>query len=302
MNRRVAYPFLTLSDAAVKVSAWEVSLDGVAWSEPGEFLADWDNASDIHLRRTLHVNAELAASDLGIPVDQLALAASVRIGTGQGRLSRLVLSRVRRELHADSPSWEFEHVTEGRSLSIFLDLRTELLLVRSPATFSPLSPRHPGDRLWSENTRIRLEGEEPRFPIESVNLAQMLGDGMAGAAPWYLHWSPRDWGRDFHGAVRLYLNERSSDILERIEGEDPATIQILLSDVMSQVCERFLADPEAESMMELAEPGSLGAQAAIWLRKAWPGKDADFIRSVLESRPGSFRATMLALAEPGDRQ
>lgn len=300
MNRRVAFPFLMLSESAVEASAWEISLDGVEWSGAGEFLPHWDSASDIRIRRTLHLNLELAASDLGIPVDRLAVAASVRIGTGQGRLPRQILSRTRRELRSGDTSWEFEQTIEGHQLSIILDLQTEFLLANAPAEVSALSPVHPGDRLWSENIRVRLEGEEPRFPIETVDLAQMLGGGITGAAPWHLHWSPGDWTRDFHGAVRLYMNAKSSEILQRIEDEDPATIQFLLGDVMSQICERFIADPEAETMMDAAEPGSLGAQAATWLRKAWPGKDASFVRSVLESRPGVFRSTMLALAEPGE--
>ncbi|EPX83033.1 hypothetical protein ruthe_02978 [Rubellimicrobium thermophilum DSM 16684] len=299
MNRRVAFPFLTLSDSAVEASAWEISLDGAEWSAAGEFLPHWDSASDIRVRRTLRLNLELAASDLGIPADRLAAVASVRIGTGQGRLPRQVLSRTRRELRSGDTSWEFEKTIEGRQLSMVLDLQTEFLLANAPSEASALSPVHPGDRLWSENIRVRLEGEEPRFPIETVDLAQMLGGGIAGAAPWHLHWSPGDWTRDFHGAVRLYLNAKSGETLQRIEDEDPVTIQFLLGDVMSQICERFLADPEAETMMDAAEPGSLGAQAATWLRKAWPGKDASFIRSVLESRPGAFRSTMLALAEPG---
>lgn len=299
MNRRVAFPFLTLSESAVEASAWEISLDGVEWSAAGEFLPHWDSASDIRIRRTMRLNLELAASDLGIPVDQLALAASVRIGTGQGRLPRLILSRTRRDLRSGDTSWEFEQIIEGHRLSMILDLQTEILLADVPAEFSALSPVHPGNRLWSENARVRLEGEEPRFPIETADLAQMLGGGIAGAAPWHLHWSPGDWTRDFHGAVRLYLNEKSGEVLQRIEDEDPATIQFLLADVMSQICERLLADPEFGTMMDAAEPGSLGAQAATWLRKAWPGKDASFMRSVLESRPGVFRSTMLALAEPG---
>ncbi|WEF23241.1 hypothetical protein [Paracoccus sp. S3-43] len=299
MNRRVAFPFLTLSESAVEASAWEISLDGVEWSAAGEFLPHWDSASDIRIRRTMRLNLELAASDLGIPVDRLALSASVRIGTGQGRLPRLILSRTRRDLRSGDTSWEFEQIIEGHRLSMILDLQTEILLADVPAEFSALSPVHPGNRLWSENARVRLEGEEPRFPIETADLAQMLGGGIAGAAPWHLHWSPGDWTRDFHGAVRLYLNEKSGEVLQRIEDEDPATIQFLLADIMSQICERLLADPEAGTMMDAAEPGSLGAQAATWLRKAWPGKDASFIRSVLESRPGVFRSTMLALAEPG---
>lgn len=299
MNRRVAFPFLTLSGSAVDASAWEISLDGSEWSAAGEFLPHWDSSSDIRIRRTLRLNLELAASDLGIPVDQLALSGSVRIGTGQGRLPRLILSRTRREFRPGDTSWEFERTIEGNALSMILDLQTEILLANAPTESSALSPVHPGDRLWSDNARVRLEGEEPRFPIETADLAQMLGGGIAGAAPWHLHWSPGDWTRDFHGAVRLYLNEKSGEVLRRIEDEDPATIQFLLADVMSQICERFLADPEAATMMHAAEPGSLGAQAATWLRKAWPGKEASFIRSVLESRPGVFRSTMLALAQPG---
>lgn len=299
MNRRLAFPFLTLSDAAVEASVWEVSLDGVEWSEAGEFLPHWDSASDIRARRTLRLCTETAASDLGIPVGDLVLAASVRIGTGQGRLPRLILDRVRNDLCPDNPVSCFEHIIEGHRLSILLDLQTEILLATRPTAPSPLSPLHPADRIWSDNIRIRLEGEEPRFPIEAVDLTQMLGDVVAGAAPWHLHWSPRDWGRDFHGAVRLYLNEKAGDILERIEKEDPVTLQFLLGDVMSQICEHFLADPEADALLEAAEPNSLGAQAAKWLRKAWPGKDASFIRSILENRPGVFRSSIVALAEQG---
>lgn len=302
MNRRVAFPFLTLSEPAVGASAWETSLDGVEWSVAGEFLPHWDCATDIRVRRTIRLDFGVAASHLGIPDDQLALAASVRIGTGQGRLPRLILSRMRRELRVEDECWEFEQTIDGRQLSMILDLQTEILLADVPAGSSALSPVHPGDRVWSENFRIRIEGEEPRFPIETTDHAQMLGGGVAGAAPWHLHWSPGDWTRDFHGAVRLYLNTGSDEIFRRIEEEDPATIQFLLGDVMSQICERFLADPEAATMMDAAEPGSLGAQAATWLRKAWPGKDATFIRSVLESRPGLFRSTMLALAEPREGQ
>ena len=88
----------------------------------GEFLPNWDSASGIRLRRAMRLNPELAASDPGIPVDQLAVAASVRIGTGQGRLPRLILSRTLRELRAENPSWEFDETIEGHHLSMLLDL------------------------------------------------------------------------------------------------------------------------------------------------------------------------------------
>lgn len=299
MNRRVAFPFLTLSDTAVECSPWEISLDGIEWSEAGEFLSDWDASCDIRVRRTIGLLPEIAAEELGLAGDELAVAASVRIGTGQGRLPRQILDTFRRVLTPHDPVWHFDHAIHGRELSIILDLRTDILLAETPRRASPLSPRHPCDRVWSRSHRIKLEGEEPRFPVETVDLVQMLGDGGIGLSPWHLHWSPRDWGCDFHGAVRLYLNAAAQDIVTRIENEDSATIQLLLGDVMTQICERYLADPDADDLMESAEPGTLGAQVSTWLGRAWPGKDASFIRSVLENRPGVFRSTLLALAQQG---
>ncbi len=298
MNRRIAFPFLTLSDAAVEATPWEVSIDGVEWVEAGDFLSNWDSSSDIHVRRRFKVLREIVAADLSLPIEDLNLSLGVRIGTGQGRLPRLVVSRHTRAVDWENPAWQFESVIKGGMLSMVLDLHAQVTLASSPNRPGVLSPTSVGDRLWSDSVRIRLEGEEPRFPIETADLGQILGGGLQGDAPWYLHWSPRDWNRDFHGAVRLYLNRNAIEFLERIENEDPHTLQLVLADIMSQICERFLVDADADIVE--TEPGSLAAQAATWLRKAWPGKDVAFIRSVLESRPGVFRATFLSLAELGE--
>ena len=69
---------------------------------------------------------------------------------------------------------------------------------------------------------------------------------------------------------------------------------------MGQICERLINDPDADDVMSGAEPGSLGAQATSWLGTIWPGKEAAFVRSVLEQRPGRFRAAYLELAELGE--
>jgi len=300
MNRRIAYPFLGLSDAAVEVTPWEVSIDGTGWIEASEFLLNWDSSCDVKVRRTIRLVPDVAAADLALSTDDLNLLIGVRIGTGQGRLPRFMIARHSESVNSENPLWQVERTIEGQKLSMVLDLQTQVLLESPPTSPSALSPRAVGDRLWSDSIRIRLEGEEPRFPIETADLGQLLGGGIAGSAPWYLHWSPRDWDRDFHGSVRLYLSENATEFLARIEDEDKLTLQVVLADIMSQICERFLADDEAVDAMDMAEPGSLGAQAVIWLRKAWPGTDVASMRSVLESRPGVFRSAFLALAELGE--
>lgn len=300
MSGRIAFPFLTLSDAAVTATQWQVSLDAGDWTDMGEHLPDWDPSSTLRVRRTIRIDPEVAARDLSIRQDHLQLAASVRIGTGQGRLPRMILDRHRILLEPNRWEWETEFELSGRNLSVVLDLLSEVTLAIPPISPMPLSPKSSGDRLWSDITRVRLEGEEPRFPIETADFGALLGDTMGSSAPWHLHWAPWDWRRDFHGAVRLYLNEKAIEFLERIENQDGPTLQALLADVMGQICERFILDPEAPEMMERAEPGSLGAQAGTWLRKAWPDRDAAFIRSVLESRPGLFRSAILALSDLGE--
>lgn len=300
MNRRVAFPFVTISSAAVSGTQWEISLDGSDWIEASDYLPGWDSSSLLRARRTIRIDPDVAASDLNLPKRQLRLAMSARIGTGHGRLPRVIVDRDRYELEANSWERSFKFELSGTNLSVALDILTDITIAAAPDTPAPLSPRSVADRLWSETIRIRLEGEEPRFPIETANFSTLLQGGVGTSAPWHLHWSPFEWNKDFHGAVRLYLNEQATDLLVRFEEHDPSTLQALLGDIMSQICERFVREPEAADMMAASESQSIGAQAATWVRKAWPGMDMEMIRSLLETRPGVFRSAILALAELGE--
>jgi hypothetical protein len=109
--------------------------------------------------------------------------------------------------------------------------------------------------------RVRIEGEEPRFPIEIADFSLLLKGTNSSATPWYLHWSPYDWARDFHGAMKLYLNNEMTDFVDKILNEDPEILQVLMADVMGQVCERLVMDQEATELFHLSEAGTLGGQS-----------------------------------------
>jgi hypothetical protein len=300
MNRRVAFPFLTLSESAVDATAWVLHLNGVEARIDGDFLADWDYSSSIRVSRTVRLDRKIASVDLGIPEDELMLAVVTTIGTGPGRLPRLVLKSECLQVPADGAEVEIEVEIDGERLSSVLDLANEVVLASPSRERNVLSPFKGGHRLWQDRIRVRLEGEEPRFPMEITDLRALVGESTSGAAPWYLYWSPRDWFRDFHGALRLYLHSESQEFIRRVEEEDVLLLQAIMADVMGQVCERLVADPEADELLDACDPGSLGAQAAAWLKLAWPQHDLGFIRSILENRPGEFRAAFLALAEQGE--
>lgn len=298
--KRVAFPFLTLSEFAITPSTWWVSLDRVAWSPLGEYLQNWDPESVVRLRREIRIDAAIASDDLKFDISESEILILVTLGTGQGRLPRFIVEQHSKLICKDSWVVDFEFEVAGDLLSSVMDVSTKVVLATPMQCGSVLSPSRIGDLLWSDRVRSRLEGEEPRFPIEIADISSLAGEAMSSFAPWYLHWSPREWSRDFHGALRLYLSAEHSDLISRVESEDSMTLRMLMADIMGQICERLIIDPEVGDLFNSAEPGSLASQAASWLRKAWPGKDYKFIRSVFDNRPGIFRATLVALADLGE--
>lgn len=297
MNSRVAFPFLTLSDHAIGAGPWLLSLNNGEQRPVAEYLPDWDYASVISLQRAVTLNRELAAAELEINPGHLSLSLCVRVGTGAGRLPRSIVSRQQCSFDHGTDTVIVDVDIPGCDLSAVLNLMTEVVIEQAPVERGDLSPSKPFERVWHQTHRILIEGEEPRFPIEVADLGALLPAGIATSAPWYVHWSPGDWSGDFHGSMRLYLNEDHSTFIERVTEGDPETLRAIMADVMSQVCERLLGLDECEALADGFEEGSLGSQAVSWLKAAWPDRDLGFVQSQLRSRPGSFRATIHALAE-----
>ncbi len=295
MSSRIAFPFFTLQDSSVLAQDWKIAIGRGDLLDAAEWLPDWDASIPLRLNRSFGIDFNAAARDLEIDPGALKLVVTLRIGSGQGRLSRSILARECRILDVDEPVTVLETVVDGSQLSSILDLHLDVTLASDCVAGSELSPSRKGDRVWRDTARIRLEGEEPRLPIEVADLSSFLS-GVAALAPWYLEWSPRDWTRDFHGAVRLYLSSSHESFISRIEAEDPEILRILMADVMSQVCETLLNEQEAAAILDNCGEGSIGAQVAFWLNLAFPGRDIRFAKSLMEQRPGLFRASIQALA------
>jgi hypothetical protein len=279
-------------------SAWEIHFPDAEPQDVGEYLPDWDYLTELPLRR--HVSLDWAKVTESLQCgDDVRLATVLRVGTGSGRLPRSIIHQARFELDRERTNALINLTLQGDRLSTVLDLTIDILLGQASYENGPLTPQRAGDRLWKETVRMRLEGEEPRFPIEVADFDALLGNSAAARSPWYLHWSPRDWSRDFHGSMRLYLNSDHKDLVARVESEDGDVLRSLMADVMGQVCEALVRDAEALTHLESCEEGSLGRQAKQWLHLAFPGADLDQAKAIIESRPGEFRAAFQAIAEIG---
>ena len=298
MRGSVAFPFLTLEEEAIQAGPWQLALNDNEFRDASEYLPDWDIGSSIRVRRSLRVDHAAAARQTGIKPSDLRLAVVATVGTAGGRLPRYAPARQRLDVDPAGAETLIDFSIAGAALSNVVRLTTEVVLAKVPEDAEELAPHHVGDRLWSHKEKVRIEGEQLRFPIEAVDLRGLLDDPIAETAPWLVHWLPGEWTSDFHGAFRLFLNSANVEVQRAVEEENTLVLQAMIADVMSQLCERLLkeTEPTAEEVTRDCEPGTVGAQARSWLELAWPGRDLDYVRSVLDNTPNIFRASLLAAA------
>jgi hypothetical protein len=132
--------------------------------------------------------------------------------------------------------------------------------------------------------------------MEAISFDQYFGNRIQSGALWHLHWDSHNLNRDFRGAMRLYLNADDHDFMARVRDQDPAMLQAMLSDAISQMCTHALLDEEAHVFLHEPEPGTIAHQIAGWLKTAFGDLPAARIRSTLEARPGEFRTAILAIS------
>lgn len=293
---RIAFPFLTLDQTAISPEVW-VLLDGGVETRIGDaWLPDWDAARDLRLRRLVTTDLDRAADLLSMPIDDGALELVTRIGTGIGNMPRRLIATSKLPLTRMEPTVVIDEAVSGHSLSQRLLVDTFVVL-RQPRAGSPLSPGLAGSKLWSDQLDLRLEGEEPRFPMEAVSFLERFAGRPEAYAPWLLHWTPGNLHRDFGGSVRLYLNSDRADVTDRLLAGDRATTQVVLADVMTQIISVSLRQNDFERLAVEADPCSIAGRAAHWIGLAFPRQDIAAVRSMIDLRPSAFHAGILAAAD-----
>jgi hypothetical protein len=282
----IAYPYLRLSAAAVNAAPW---CDASTGDPLPDLLAHWDCSRSMRIIRAISVNTETAARDLQINEAELSLVAVVLLASGGagGQRDRRLAARA-----ALAPAARIEIELEGSLLSQALSLSTDIVLARAPALASPLSPTAPGLRLWSDRSVVQIEPPGRRFPIEAVDF-QTLFTGHVGDAPFHADFG-EDLGHDFDGAVRLYVNTRQADFVQRVEQADALTLQMMMSQVMTGVLRRALENEDFEGLA--AQPGSIAAVASAWIEAGFPGHPLDAVRAMARHSPQLFETAVSALA------
>lgn len=291
MRRRNAAPFHQLS-TAVEFGSWIYELNHGSPLPLSDMMADWDYGASLKVNRSLRIDPEIAAAELGLEPGEFELAAFFEVGSGPGTLPREIIFQKLEPVALDGLECRFTYDLPCRVISTQLTLRTTIMLASDIASSNSLAPTRAGSRLWTDWTSSRLEGHDPRFPMEVASFNTLFRGRPHQHAPWHLRWNVRDLDRDFYSAVRLYLNEEHDLFVERVQDQDELTLQTLMGDVVSQMCENALRSPEGVEILANAEESTLGGQIRHWLLNPFNSLE-DAVAS-LEMRPGEFRAAVLA--------
>lgn len=292
MKRRTAAPFLQLSDRSIRLGNWSHTLNGNGQKPLGDILIDWDYGSNVQIYRQVSFDFEAVAEDLQLKPHEVELQVTVEVGTGPGALPRQTVEARSWSAHPEDAGVAISMSLPSDRLSSQIFLKTTVALGRDAIGLSPLSPSACGSLLWADRQTARLDGEDPRFPMEVISFASSFRGRRHDGSPWYLQWTPFGMARDFQGAVRLYLNADEKDFVQRVQDQDALTLQCLMADVISQVCECILHVEELTSELSECDPGSLGAQVHHWILRAFGSVEE--AKSSLQQRPGEFRAALFS--------
>lgn len=268
MKTPPAPPYLLPPEEAVTAEDWRTS-DG---SPLPERLEHWDPFTDIDLVRIVSVNVDAVRAACQLSGDSaLAVSASwvstrtrlgaegppVEIGTLDGR--------VRLPVSVSVP---------GVNAGGRLDIRTRLILRTHGTEPSPISPKRLGAVLWTQETRIELEGAAARFPVSPADFRAIPRLPDTGA--WALEWDPEALEAPVLGTVRLLVNVAEQSLVEALRSgsaDARATMvrSFLTYDVARSLVHGALQNERFVDAPETFDEGSVGRMLFELLASCWPG-------------------------------
>jgi len=293
----IAFPFRTLQRDVVENGGWNFIDSNDLPVQLGNTLSGWDYLSRLELKRKLSIDFQEAAENLLIPAEELILKVIVSYGTGTGRVPRLRQYEQNKQLTLAESEAELTLKPESRLTSKRLSLETLIVLGKTPINCHDLAPSQPGSILWSDQLDVSMDSQRDRFPMEAVSFKKYYQGLDFEQALWYLCWYDNDLHREVANGVRLYLNSDNLDFIEKIEQADPVLLQVILADVMHQICKRFLDSGSHVDWYSDASEFSLARQALSWIEMAFENQSLDTVRERMVKKPEFFTAALMSIAE-----
>ena len=285
MTQHQANPYRTVPDGSVAASDWN-HLTGAGFSVLPAVLADWDALTLLQIGRRLAFPRDLRSS-CSLPDDAALSLVVTWHATGSGL--RDVCFDI--DIPPDAPfECDIQAEIPGCDLGGQLTLSTRIVLAREIHQLGPGSAHLAGSRIWEDTWTVRLEGDEPAFPITMLDFGDTLFDSNA---EWHLEISD-DAADAAMGAIRLYLNSRFPTVAGAFAnaGSPDSAQRAILNSVKAdvqrlQILRALLLDDTV-----VWDEGSLGSLLMHRVETVFPGSHHHGLRDLAHDHPDEFETQL----------
>lgn len=278
-------PYRTPISGCVRPGAWLLERDG-RQTPLGDRLIDWDASTDLHLTRTIEVDVPRLRDETRLAEAPLAIGVvwwSDRHLRGRAAIERLDATQSGRA--------EPAFTLAGRDMGERLTLETRVILAGPGPADEPTTARHPGSVLWSHRHRVRLQGEDARFPMQ---IAAPTAFGFDPNAPWCVQ-IRAELESPTLGALHLLLNAENGAVCEAAAAPDSGPIAQAVMSTMRYDVGRILVDfaLERDELWTREWPeDSLGASLTQLVHGLFPNQSREILLNSRRADPSGWAAQL----------
>jgi len=283
----VALPYLTASADHIRSVTWT---DGNGDPLPAE-LKGWDPTTDIEVSVQIELDSAAVLDDcrLSANLDELSLVGVWRsAGTSiRGQGEKLSISR---SYSAEDHRIDFQ--IPGREVMESVHVTVALTVPEMVPKREPMGAWRPGSVLWSDTRQIQVGGRGGRFPTEWTDFT--ASGQFHPEAGWQLDWNPEDLDAPTMAALRLYLNQKSSRMVETVSEAATDTSSELAEFLHFDIARTLLTGALSNSEFGTREfeTETLGATLTRLHTAIFPGESPDQTRSRLRESPARFESEL----------
>ena len=291
----------------VQAEPWR--LDDVTGVPLPAAIPAWDYTTDVTMARLVQINLAELREDCGLPLDA-RLRLCVRYWPSTSLIRRSVF-REELPIRTDKVVCTVRITADGSELGGLLTVETALELATDLPYIDPFVAARSGSILWSDQTKIHLEGAAGLLPIAPVSFREA---GLPEGAAWYVSMDGGDWQQAAMGSLLVLLNEDNLVVRQAMEADRSEIAGmlwgILGADIVTDLVGRALDDeaftdetPSDDLDGDLTMAGLVRALMRTYLTR--PGEDTEqSIKRLRDERhrdPSRFRAYVHAgLQFPGE--
>jgi hypothetical protein len=289
--KRVVWPYRRPQQTSISAEGWLLAVDEQTLPLP-DALPHWDYQTPLRLRRTIDLDLDAISAATRLPDDARLHLAVVWSSSGAGlrepatTLPVGTSGRHTAQIEVDLP---------GERLGGTITLRTLLVVAEPGSVKDPLAPRRGGSVLWSDETRVRLQGDAPQFPIAIVDFTRT---SFPDNAAWHVDLGQRLEAATM-GTLLLYLNERSKAVVQAFKNaaspgkSDRLVLSAVYADVARIMIESALNNPDFDDSATF-EDESLGRtlQNLVW--SVFPGRTIADLRQLRDHSPNQLATQIQA--------